>query len=220
MNPVAMTIINPRKEYWLNRGSIQRRPVLMSATLPTELWGSAVVELTRTDGCKHRYAVRDRNKRAMMTLDGSPESFSPQKKTLYKLGRGPQGDAKNQISKLYAFQFQRGRILKMGFFVPMFQLVTPWMGPILTPGSSSKQTWKRSTRRCYITKIKALALTVWDKKIFKNFLLYLYVKSKNPQHRINFHTKAILGVVKKKMLIISIFSFFLNIFRRLFSHGR
>ena len=36
-----------------------------------------------------------------------------------------QGDAKNQISKLYAFQFQRRRILKMGFFVPMFQLVTP-----------------------------------------------------------------------------------------------
>ena len=34
--------------------------------------------------------------------------------------------------------------------------------------------------------MKALALTVWDKKIFENFLLYLYVKSQNPQHRTNF----------------------------------
>ena len=41
MNPVAMTIINPRKEYWLSRGLNQRPPVLKSATLLTELWGSA-----------------------------------------------------------------------------------------------------------------------------------------------------------------------------------
>ena len=41
MNPVAMTIINPRKEYWPSRGSNQRPPVLKSATLPTELWGLA-----------------------------------------------------------------------------------------------------------------------------------------------------------------------------------
>ena len=53
-----------------------------------------------------------------------------------KLGRGPQGDAKNEVSKLYTFQFQRRRILKMEFFVPMFQLVTPADGPILTPGAS------------------------------------------------------------------------------------
>ena len=49
MNPVAMTIINPRKEYWPSQGSNQRFPVLKSATLPTELWGSAslcVEELT------------------------------------------------------------------------------------------------------------------------------------------------------------------------------
>ena len=30
MNPVAMTIINPRKEYWQSRGSNQRPPVLKS----------------------------------------------------------------------------------------------------------------------------------------------------------------------------------------------
>ena len=46
MNPVAMTIINPRKEYWPSRGSIQRPPVLKSATLSTELWGSAFLEET------------------------------------------------------------------------------------------------------------------------------------------------------------------------------
>ena len=57
-----------------------------------------------------------------------------------KLSRGAQGDAKNQISKLYAFQFHRRRILKMGFFVPVFQLVNPRVGAILTPGASYKQT--------------------------------------------------------------------------------
>ena len=39
---------------------------------------------------------------------------------------------------------------------------------------------------------KALALTVWDKKIFKNYLLYLYVKSENPQMRNNFLSRAII----------------------------
>ena len=34
-------IINPRKEYWPNRGSNQRPPVLKPAMLPTELWNSA-----------------------------------------------------------------------------------------------------------------------------------------------------------------------------------
>ena len=37
MNPVAMIIINPRKEYWRSRGSNTRPPLLKSATLPTEL---------------------------------------------------------------------------------------------------------------------------------------------------------------------------------------
>ena len=41
MNPVAMTIINPHKEYWQSRGSNQRPPALKSCALPTELWGSA-----------------------------------------------------------------------------------------------------------------------------------------------------------------------------------
>ena len=35
MNPVAMTIINPRKEYGLRRGSNQRPPAFKSCSLPT-----------------------------------------------------------------------------------------------------------------------------------------------------------------------------------------
>ena len=41
MNPVAMTIINPWKEYWPNRESNQRPRVLKSARPPTELSGLA-----------------------------------------------------------------------------------------------------------------------------------------------------------------------------------
>ena len=37
MNPVAMTIINPWKEYWQSRGSNQPPSVLKSGTPPTEL---------------------------------------------------------------------------------------------------------------------------------------------------------------------------------------
>ena len=57
-----------------------------------------------------------------------------------QIGRGPQGDAIYQISKVQAFQFHRRRILKFSFFVPMFQLVTPEAGPVLTPGASYEQT--------------------------------------------------------------------------------
>ena len=43
MNPVAMTIINPRKEDWPSMGS----PVLKSATLSTEQWGSIQPDLEK-----------------------------------------------------------------------------------------------------------------------------------------------------------------------------
>ena len=119
-------------------------------------------------------------------------NLDPKGHHMNRLGRGQQGHAAYQISKLYAFHFQRRRTSKMGFFVSMFQLVTPGVRPVLTPGISYEQTWLRSTRRCYIPNIKDLALTVWDKKIFKNFLLYLYVKSETPKHRINFHSRAII----------------------------
>ena len=35
MNPTAMTINNPLKEYWANQRSNQRPPLLKSCTLPT-----------------------------------------------------------------------------------------------------------------------------------------------------------------------------------------
>ena len=61
------------------------------------------------------------------------------------VGKGPQGDVAYQISKFYAFQFQRRRILKMGFFVLTFQLVNPPPpGPgraSFDPGASNEQTW-------------------------------------------------------------------------------
>ena len=41
MNHVAMTLINPQKEYWLSKGSNQRPPVLKSCSLQTELWDLA-----------------------------------------------------------------------------------------------------------------------------------------------------------------------------------
>ena len=44
MNPVAMTIMDPRKEYWPSQG-LSQRPVLKSAMLLSELWASACKEL-------------------------------------------------------------------------------------------------------------------------------------------------------------------------------
>ena len=88
----------------------------------------------------------------MMALDRSLESFSPQNEFyifgplvptcdpqggasfdpkghhMNKIDKGLQGDVTYQKSKLYPFQFQRRRILKLVFFVPMFQLVTPLWG--------------------------------------------------------------------------------------------
>ena len=92
----------------------------------------------------------------MMALDRSPESFSPQKNFsssflwfqlvipsfdpqghhMNKIDKGLQGDATYQKSKLYPFQFQRRRILKLVFFFPMFQLVIPVVGSVLTPKES------------------------------------------------------------------------------------
>ena len=57
--------------------------------------------------------------------------FLPQGHHMNKHGRGPLGDATNQISKFYGFQFQSRRILKFAFFVPMFQFVIPAAGPDL-----------------------------------------------------------------------------------------
>ena len=89
-----------------------------------------------------------------MALDCSPESFSlqmnstslflcfqlvmpgfdPKGHHMNKIDKGLQGDTTYQISKLYPFQ--RRRILNLIFFVPMFQLVTPGVGSVLTPKES------------------------------------------------------------------------------------
>ena len=109
-----------------------------------------------------------------------------------KLGRGPQGDATYQISNLYAIQYQRRKILKMSFFVPMFQLVTPGAGPVLTPGTSYEQTRLRSSRRCYIPNITALGLPVSEKKNFEIFFLCSYVPTCDPRGRPSFNPRGII----------------------------
>ena len=55
-------------------------------------------------------------------------NFDPKGHHMNKLDKSLQGDATYQNSKLYPFQFQIKRILKLVFFVPMFQLVTPLWG--------------------------------------------------------------------------------------------
>ena len=52
-------------------------------------------------------------------------SFDPKGHHMNKIGKGSQGKATYQKTKLYPFQFQRRRILKLVFFVPIFKLVTP-----------------------------------------------------------------------------------------------
>ena len=93
----------------------------------------------------------------MMALDRSPESFSlqmnstslflwfqivtpqggasfnPKGHHVNKIDKSLQGDTKYRKSKLFLFQFQRKIILKLVFFVPIFQLVTPGVGSVLTP---------------------------------------------------------------------------------------
>ena len=63
-------------------------------------------------------------------------SFDPKGHHMNKIDKGLQGDATYQKSKLYPFQFQRRRILKLVFLVPIFQLVTPRVGSVLNPKES------------------------------------------------------------------------------------
>ena len=58
-----------------------------------------------------------------------------------QMGKGPPGDATYQIAKLYAFQFQKRRILKFVFFVPKFQPATPPGGASFDPRASYQQAW-------------------------------------------------------------------------------
>ena len=58
MNPVAMTIINPLKEYWQSWGSNQRSPVLKSCTLPTEVLGLC----SKVFKCKYTYFTNQQSR--------------------------------------------------------------------------------------------------------------------------------------------------------------
>ena len=53
-------------------------------------------------------------------------------------------------------------------------------GPVLTPGASNEQTWKRSTTRCYLQNIKALGLPL-SKKNSKICLLFPMFQLVNPR---------------------------------------
>ena len=63
-----------------------------------------------------------------------------------KTDKGLRGDATYQKSMLYPFQFQRKRILKLVFFLPMFQPVTPWVGSVLSPRSHMNKIDKSPQR--------------------------------------------------------------------------
>ena len=68
-------------------------------------------------------------------------SFDPKGYQMNKIDKGLQGDTTYQKSKLYPFQCQRRRILKLVFFVLVFKLETPRVGLVLTPQISYEQTW-------------------------------------------------------------------------------
>ena len=56
MNPVAMTIISPRKENFPSRGSNKRPPVLKSCTLPTVQCRLANDKISKFE--RQKYTVR------------------------------------------------------------------------------------------------------------------------------------------------------------------
>ena len=67
-----------------------------------------------------------------------------------KLGRGALGNGTYQILKRHAFHFQRGRILKLVFFVtmsttPMFHLLTPEVGPVTKYQSSMPSSFREKS---------------------------------------------------------------------------
>ena len=59
----------------------------------------------------------------------------------------------------------------------MFNLVTPGVGSILTLGASNEQTWWR----CYIKNIKALGLSVSEKKNYEVFFLCSCIQFVTPR---------------------------------------
>ena len=96
-----------------------------------------------------------------------------------KIDKGLQGGAIYQKSKLYPFQFQR--ILKLVFFVPMFQLVTPWeWGKFWPQRNHMNKTDKGPQRDAKWQNIKALILPVSEKKNFEVGFLCFYIPLVTP----------------------------------------
>ena len=98
-----------------------------------------------------------------------------------KLDKGLQGDATYQKSKLYPFQFQRSRILKLVFFVPMFQLGTPGVRDQFLPQRNHMNKIDQGQQRHTKYQIsKAIILPVSEKKNFEVGSLCSYVPTCNP----------------------------------------
>ena len=77
--------------------------------------------------------------------------------------------------KALQFPFSKKKNCKVSFFVSMFKLVTPRVGPVLTPGASYEQT-----RGCFIPNIKALRLPLSEKKILEVFFSCSYLRTCDP----------------------------------------
>ena len=64
--------------------------------------------------------------------------------------------------------------------------------PVLTPGASYGQTWKRSTMRSFITNVKALGLPVSEKKNFEVFFPCFYVPTYDSRVWVSFEVGGII----------------------------
>ena len=118
-------------------------------------------------------------------------SFDPKGHLVNKIDKGLQGDATYRKSKLYLFQFQRRRILKLVFFVPMFQLVTQVMGSVLTP----KNIWIKLIKvhkGMIKPNIIALILPVSEKMNFEVGFLCSYVPTCDPPGEASFDPISII----------------------------
>ena len=105
-------------------------------------------------------------------------SFDPKGHHMNKIDKGLQGDATYQKSKLYPFQFQRRRILKLVFFVPIFQIVTPCGGFSFDPKGIIRIKLIKVHKE--MLNIKALILPVSEKKKFEIGFLCSYVSTYDP----------------------------------------
>ena len=106
--------------------------------------------------------------RPVLTLGASYE---------HNLCRGPLGHITNKYQTYAASSFRKEEFWSFPSLFLCFKLVTLRARPVLTQGASYEQSWYKSTRRCFISNIKALHFLVSEKKNFKVFLLCSYVSN-------------------------------------------